>query len=54
MFMLKMEKLIQRQKSVFLSYAQRVKGFRLWCPDSNSPKFIFSRDVTFDEFAMLH
>ena len=30
-----------------------MKGYRLWCPDSKFYKFIISRDVTFNEFAML-
>jgi len=25
----------------------------LWCPDPKSPKFIISRDITFDENYML-
>jgi len=30
-----------------------VKGYRLWCPDPKSPKFIISRDITFDENYIL-
>ena len=30
-----------------------MKGYRLWCPDPKSPKFVISRDVTFDENYML-
>jgi len=41
------------KKCIFLGYASGVKGYRLWCPDSKSPKFVISRDVTFDEFSML-
>ncbi|KAF3668075.1 hypothetical protein FXO37_09705 [Capsicum annuum] len=42
------------KKCIFLGYASGVKGYRLWCPDPKSPKFIISRDVTFDESSMLH
>jgi hypothetical protein len=42
------------KKCIFLSYADGVKGYRLWCSDPKSPKFIISRDVVFDESAMLH
>ncbi|KAK3030125.1 hypothetical protein RJ639_038874 [Escallonia herrerae] len=28
-------------------------GYRLWCPDSKSSRFLISRDVTFDESLML-
>ena len=31
-----------------------MKGYRLWCTEPNSPKFIISRDVKFDESSMLH
>ncbi|XXG70306.1 hypothetical protein AAC387_Pa06g3094 [Persea americana] len=34
-------------------YADGVKGYRLWCLDGKSPRCIISRDVTFDESAML-
>ena len=30
-----------------------MKGYRLWCSDLKSPKFVISRDVTFDENYML-
>ncbi|GKV46876.1 hypothetical protein SLEP1_g53839 [Rubroshorea leprosula] len=39
-------------KCVFLGYASEVKGYKLWCVQK-SPRFLISRDVTFDEFAML-
>ncbi|GKU92526.1 hypothetical protein SLEP1_g6239 [Rubroshorea leprosula] len=39
-------------KCIFLRYASGVKGYRLWCVQK-SPRFLMSRDVTFDEFAML-
>jgi hypothetical protein len=42
------------KKCIFLGYADGVKGYRLWCSDLKSPKFIISRDVVFDESAMLH
>lgn len=38
----------------FLGYGFEVKGYRLWCPNPKSPKFIISRDVTFDESAMFN
>lgn len=41
------------KKCIFLGYGQGVKGYRLWCPDPISSKFIISRDVTFDESSML-
>ena len=31
-----------------------MKGYKLWYPDPKSPKFIISKDVTFDESSMLH
>ncbi|KAK3038197.1 hypothetical protein RJ639_030304 [Escallonia herrerae] len=34
-------------------YANGVKGYRLWCPDSGSSRFSISRDVSFDESSML-
>ncbi|KAK3020186.1 hypothetical protein RJ639_047130 [Escallonia herrerae] len=41
------------KKCIFLGYANGVKGYRLWCPDSKSSRFLISRDVTFDESSML-
>ena len=42
------------KKYIFLGYASGMKGFRLWCPDLKSPKFIISRDIIFDEYAMIN
>ncbi|KAI9157258.1 hypothetical protein LWI28_019338 [Acer negundo] len=39
------------KKAVFVGFSEGVKGFRLWNSESN--KIILSRDVTFDESAML-
>ncbi|GKV50375.1 hypothetical protein SLEP1_g57082 [Rubroshorea leprosula] len=39
-------------KCIFLGYASGVKGYRLWCVQK-SPRFLMSRDVTFDESGML-
>ena len=45
-------KLDQRaKKALFMGVTSGVKGYRLWC--LSSKKIIYSRDVTFDEFAML-
>ncbi|KAK3010670.1 hypothetical protein RJ639_011399 [Escallonia herrerae] len=41
------------KKCIFLGYANGVKGYRLWCPNSESSKFLIRRDVTFDESLML-
>ena len=38
-------------KCMFLGYASESKGYRMWCPESK--KVIQSRDVTFNETAML-
>ncbi|KAG8498115.1 hypothetical protein CXB51_006865 [Gossypium anomalum] len=38
-------------KCVFLSYKAGVKGYKLWCPKNR--KVVISRDVVFDETAML-
>ncbi|GJY90494.1 retrovirus-related pol polyprotein from transposon TNT 1-94, partial [Tanacetum coccineum] len=41
-------------KCILLGYATGVKGYRLWCIEGKSPdRFLISRDVTFDESAML-
>jgi len=37
------------KKAVFLGYATGVKGYRLWCPDPKSPKFVISRNIIFDK-----
>ena len=44
---------LRAKKTIFLDYATRVKGYRLWCPDPKSPKFVISRDITCDENYML-
>ncbi|KAK3040107.1 hypothetical protein RJ639_027833 [Escallonia herrerae] len=41
------------KKCIFLGYATEVKGYRLWCLDSKSSRFLISRDVTFNESLML-
>ena len=41
------------KKCIFLGYASGTKGYRLWCRDSKSPRLIVSRDVKFDESAIL-
>ncbi|KAG8488518.1 hypothetical protein CXB51_016434 [Gossypium anomalum] len=38
-------------KCVFLGYKTGVKGYKLWCPENR--KVVISRDVVFDETAML-
>jgi len=38
---------------MFLGYASESKGYRLWCSDPKSQKLILSRDVTFNEDALL-
>ncbi|KAG8503607.1 hypothetical protein CXB51_001802 [Gossypium anomalum] len=38
-------------KCVFLGYKAGVKGYKLWCPENR--KVVISRDVVFDEIAML-
>ncbi|TXG59118.1 hypothetical protein EZV62_016947 [Acer yangbiense] len=39
------------KKAIFVGFSEGVKGFRLWNPESK--KIILSRDVTFNESAML-
>jgi len=39
------------KKGVFVGYPMNVKGYKVCCPASS--KFLISRDVTFDESAML-
>nr|GEZ11199.1 retrotransposon protein, putative, Ty1-copia subclass [Tanacetum cinerariifolium] len=41
-------------KCIFLGYETGVKGYQLWCTEGKSPdKFFISKNVTFDESAML-
>ena len=48
-------KLEQRAlKCIFLGYATGVKGYRFWCVELKSPKFIINRDFEFNESSMLH
>ncbi|KAL5715795.1 hypothetical protein ACHQM5_017567 [Ranunculus cassubicifolius] len=42
---------VRAKKAIFLGYPVGVKGYRLWCTDLK--KFVVSRDVTFNESAML-
>ena len=39
------------KKGVFVSFKKGIKGFKIWDPTDR--KFLFSRDVTFDEASML-
>jgi hypothetical protein len=39
------------KKETFVGYPMNVKGYKIWCPSLS--KFLISRDVTFDELAML-
>ncbi|KAK3016961.1 hypothetical protein RJ639_007857 [Escallonia herrerae] len=41
------------KKCIFLGYANGVKGYRLWCPDSELPRFLIITDMTFNESLML-
>ena len=41
------------RKCIFIGYVDRVKGYRLWCVDAKPCKCIISRDVAFNECAML-
>ena len=43
----------REKKCIFLGYASGIKGYRFWCPDPKSPKFLIERNVTFDEAQML-
>ncbi|CAL8994262.1 unnamed protein product, partial [Prunus brigantina] len=40
------------KKALFMGFSTGVKGYRLWCPDEK--KIVVSRDVTFDEAAMVN
>ena len=35
------------RKCIFLRYANGVKEYRLWCPNSKFAKFLLSKDVAF-------
>lgn len=39
-------------KCIYLGYKTGVKGYKLWCPETK--KVVLSRNVVFDETAMLH
>jgi len=39
------------KKGLFVGFEKGIKGFKIW--DPRDRKFIFSRDVTFDEASML-
>jgi len=41
------------KKVIFVGYAIGVNRYRLWCPYFKSPKFVTSKDITFDENFML-
>nr|GEW84676.1 retrotransposon protein, putative, Ty1-copia subclass [Tanacetum cinerariifolium] len=41
----------REKKALFMGITFGIKGYRLWCPETK--KTIFSRDVTFNESAML-
>ena len=40
------------KKALFMGITSGVKRYRLWCPETR--KVIFSRGVTFDEFALTN
>ncbi|KAE8703105.1 hypothetical protein F3Y22_tig00110474pilonHSYRG00127 [Hibiscus syriacus] len=42
---------LREKKALFMGITHGVKGFRLWCLDTK--KIICSRDVTFDEYALV-
>jgi len=44
---------LRANKTIFLGYTTGATGYMLWRPDPKSPKFVTSRDVTFDENFML-
>ena len=39
------------RKSVFIGFKKGVKGYKIW--DPKDKKFVFSRDVKFDEASMM-
>ncbi|WRX24984.1 Integrase [Theobroma cacao] len=44
---------LRTTECIFLGYAYEVKGYQLWCTDCKFPKFMVSRDITFDKSALL-
>jgi hypothetical protein len=48
-----MVNLSEANKCIFLGYASGVKYYRLWCTESKSPGLIISRDVKFNESALI-
>ena len=43
------------RRCIFLGYARGMKGYKLWCVEKgSSPKIIVSRNVIFDEAAMIN
>lgn len=42
------------KKYIFLGFASRVKRYRLWCLNLKPPKFLISRDMTFNESIILN
>jgi len=42
------------RRCIVLDYTSGVKGYQLWCVDPKSRKFIISKGVTFDEYAIFH
>jgi len=42
------------KQCIFVGYANWVKGYKLWCSNPQSSKFIISRDVTFMKIIYLN
>ena len=41
------------RKCIFLGYASGVKGYRLWCTNTKTPRLLIERNVVFHELALL-
>lgn len=42
-------------KCIYLGYSIGLNGYQIWClRKGKTPKFVISRDVTFDESAMCN
>ena len=41
------------RKCIFLGYASGVKGYRLWCTDSKTPRLLIDRNVVIHESVLL-